>query len=106
MPLITFISHDGTTKKVSAETGCSLMQVAVENDIDVILAECSGACSCATCHCYVDETWADRVGEPGDIEKYMLDCVSEQTPLSRLSCQIEITDLLDGLVVRLPESQY
>ncbi|MCK9469427.1 MAG: 2Fe-2S iron-sulfur cluster-binding protein [Porticoccaceae bacterium] len=106
MTKVTFIDHAGTEHQVEVEKGTSLMQAAMDNGVDGIVAECGGACSCATCHCYVDEAWVARTGEPSDIEKDMLDCVLDPQPNSRLSCQIIIDDSLDGLVVRLPESQF
>ena len=71
-----------------------------------ILGECGGCCSCATCHCYVDDAWLEKVGMPDDMEKDMLDSVVDPQSSSRLSCQIQMSDDLDGLVVRLPESQF
>ncbi len=106
MPSIKFITHDGNEYEVQAETGTSVMQAALDNGIDAIIAECGGACSCATCHCYVDESWTDKIEGPADLEKDMLDCVLDPQDNSRLSCQIKLTDAMDGLVVRLPESQY
>jgi len=99
MPIIHYIEAD-------VAVGSTVMQGAVDNMIDGILAECGGSCSCATCHCYVDEAWFDKVGEAGGTEKTMLEMAMEQQPTSRLSCQIEVTEDLDGLVVRLPASQY
>ena len=106
MPTIKFVTHDGNEQEVEAESGTTVMQAAMDNGIDAILAECGGACSCATCHCYVDEAWTDRMPEADEIEKDMLDCVLEPQDNSRLSCQITVTDELDGIVIRLPESQY
>lgn len=106
MPTIKFVSHDGNEVEVEAESGTTVMQAAMDNGIDAILAECGGACSCATCHCYVDEAWTGRMPEADDIEKDMLDCVLEPKDTSRLSCQINVTDELDGVVIHLPESQY
>ncbi len=106
MPLVTYIEHDGRTYEIHVESGHTVMQGAVENMIDGIVAECGGSCSCATCHCYVDEAWWGKVGEPDDIEKDMIECTVEPRPTSRLSCQIQMSDELDGLIVRLPESQY
>ena len=84
------------------------MQVAIDNDVRGILADCGGSCSCATCHCYVDEAWADKAGTPtSQDERDMLEMTAaEIKPTSRLSCQIEMTAALDGLVVHLPEAQY
>jgi 2Fe-2S ferredoxin len=106
MPTITFITADGNEHEFAASVGVSLMQVAVDNGIDAIVAECGGACSCATCHCYVDDAWIAKIGGPDEIEHAMLDCVLDPQPNSRLSCQIVLTEELDGLVVRFPESQY
>ena len=106
MPVVNFVNHDGTINEVEVTAGTSLMQAAVDNGIDSIIAECGGACSCATCHCYIDDAWVEAVGQPGDTEKDMLECVLDPQPTSRLSCQVEVTDALDGLVVKLPESQY
>ena len=82
------------------------MQGAMDNMIEGILAECGGACSCATCHCYMGEAWAAKTGEASDMEKDMLDAVLDQRKTSRLSCQVAVTAEMDGLVVHLPESQY
>jgi 2Fe-2S ferredoxin len=103
--LVTYIDHEGNAHEADVPSGNSLMQGAVDNMIDGIIAECGGACSCATCHVYVDEAWQDKVGEPDEMEKCMIDCVMDPKSNSRLSCQIKITDELDGLVVHLPESQ-
>lgn len=106
MPQVTFITHDGNATEVHVESGTSLMQAALDNGVDAILGECGGACSCATCHCYIDESWVSKTGEPESTEKDMLDCVLDPKSNSRLSCQVELTDSLDGLIVHLPESQY
>lgn len=106
MPLVTFVSHDGNKTEVNVESGSSLMQAAVENGVDGILGECGGVCSCATCHCYIDKAWRSKTGEPESMEKDMLDCVLDPQDNSRLSCQVQVSDELDGLVVHLPESQY
>jgi 2Fe-2S ferredoxin len=79
---------------------------AIENGIEGIVAECGGACSCATCHCYVDESWIDKTGRAEDMEEALIECAEKPRETSRLSCQIEVTEDLDGLVVHLPESQY
>jgi len=105
MPLIKFITHSGDEYEVHVASGSSVMQAALDNGVPGILADCGGACSCATCHCYVDEAWREKVGSPDEVEEQMLDFVMEMQPNSRLSCQIVVEDELDGLVVRLPESQ-
>jgi 2Fe-2S ferredoxin len=105
MPKITYIQPDGTAETVEAETGSTVMETAIDNDIDGIVAECGGACSCATCHVYVDEAWIGRLDPPDAQEDGMLDCVLDRQATSRLSCQIEVTEEIDGLVVRVPEAQ-
>lgn len=106
MVKVTYIAADGTQTGIDAKDGESVMKAAVANDVDGIVGECGGSMMCATCHCYVDEAWADRVGERVDGEDDMLEgAASEVTPLSRLSCQIKLTPELDGLVVHLPEEQ-
>lgn len=106
MASVTYISHDGNSIEVDVPPGTSVMQAAVDNMIDGIVGECGGSCSCATCHCYVDESWAARIPPASGMEKDMLECVLEPRPNSRLSCQIVVTEALDGLVIRLPESQF
>lgn len=106
MPLITFISHDEYETEVEAEVGSSLMQAAVDNGVDGILADCGGACACATCHCYIQAPWGAMVPKAEELEKDMLDCVSEPADNSRLSCQIQVTEEMAGMVVRLPSKQF
>ncbi|MDG2089564.1 MAG: 2Fe-2S iron-sulfur cluster-binding protein [Gammaproteobacteria bacterium] len=106
MPLVKYISHDGTTNEVEVPVGNSVMQGAVDNMLDGIVAECGGSCSCATCHCYLDGAWSDKIPPASEMEKDMLECVLEPQDNSRLSCQVNVTDELDGLVVKLPESQF
>lgn len=106
MTKITFISASGIETEVEAADGDSLMETARANDIDGISAECGGEMMCATCHVYVDDGWMDRVGSASDDEREMLDFAScEVTGASRLCCQVKIASTLDGLIVRLPESQ-
>lgn len=106
MPKITYIAFDGEQTTIDAKEGMSVMQSAVNNGVDGIVAECGGACSCATCHVYVDEEWSGKLPEAQAMEKEMLDFVMSPQPNSRLSCQIKVTAELDGLVVNTPESQY
>ena len=106
MPKVTYIAFDGDETTVDAKEGMSVMQSAVNNGVDGIVAECGGACSCATCHVYVDEAWFEKLPEAQAMEKEMLDFVMSPQPTSRLSCQIKVTAELDGLVVNTPESQY
>lgn len=106
MGQVTYIESNGEQHQVNLQNGQSIMQGALDNLIEGILGECGGCCSCATCHCYVDEAWLEKVGAPDDMEKDMLDSVVDPQSSSRLSCQIQMSDDLDGLVVRLPESQF
>ncbi len=105
MPRMTFIEHDGTAHEVGASSGSSVMQAAVANRVPGILADCGGNCACATCHVYVDPAWRERTGEPDANERAMIECALFVQEGSRLSCQIIVNDGLDGLTVRLPESQ-
>jgi 2Fe-2S ferredoxin len=105
MPKITYIDHDGTARTVEAELGATVMETAIRNSIPGIVAECGGACSCATCHVHVDEAWKEKVGPPSAMEEDMLDFAFDVRPTSRLSCQIKVTAELDGLVVHTPAQQ-
>ncbi|ARY34096.1 2Fe-2S ferredoxin [Brucella melitensis] len=106
MTKIVFVSADGATRtEVEADSGSSVMEAAIRNGIPGIDAECGGACACATCHVYVDDDWADTVGGPDPMEEDMLDFAYEVRPTSRLSCQIRVTDDLEGLVVQVPDRQ-
>jgi 2Fe-2S ferredoxin len=105
MPKVRFNQPDGSTVEVDAASGASLMEAAVDHDVSGIVAECGGACSCATCHVYVDPAWGDKLIPPDPLEDGMLDCVIERRPTSRLSCQIKVTDALEGLVVDIPDAQ-
>ena len=105
MPKIIYIEHDGTERAVDAEVGATVMETAIRNSVPGIVAECGGACSCATCHVHVDEAWSEKVGPPSPMEEDMLDFAFDVRPTSRLSCQIKMTDDLDGLIVRTPEQQ-
>jgi ferredoxin, 2Fe-2S len=106
MAKITYIEHNGTVHEIEVKTGLSVMEGAVKNNIPGIDADCGGACACATCHVYVDPEWLDKTGKPAAMEESMLDFAEAVQENSRLSCQIKVTDELDGLVVRLPESQH
>ena len=106
MAKITYIQFDGTETVIDVKPGLTVMEGAVKNNVRGIDADCGGACACATCHVFVDEAWAARTGEKSAMEESMLDFAENVEPNSRLSCQIKITEVLDGLVVRLPESQH
>lgn len=106
MPKITYVSPDGGRTTVEASRSDSVMQAALANGVEGIVAECGGAMMCATCHVYVDDDWKAKAGTASEGELAMLDfAASEVRPSSRLSCQIAITEELDGLVVHLPEAQ-
>ncbi|MHA7870919.1 MAG: 2Fe-2S iron-sulfur cluster-binding protein [Hyphococcus sp.] len=105
MPKITYIEQSGVEHAVDAEVGISVMEAAVKNMVPGIDADCGGACACATCHVYVDAAWIEKVGKPEAMEESMLDFAYEPKENSRLSCQIPVSEKLDGLVVRLPEFQ-
>ena len=106
MAKITYIEHDGTQHAVDADNGTTVMNAALDNLVPGIDADCGGECSCATCHVMVDEAWMAKVGSPNETEESMLDLNPERQPNSRLSCQINVSDELDGLVVNLPEFQF
>lgn len=106
MARITFIQPDGTENSVEAEPGMTVMEAAVKNSVRGIAAECGGACACATCHVYVEEEWREATGQPEQMEEDMLDFAFDIRPSSRLSCQIKVTEALDGLKVRIPEKQF
>jgi len=106
MPKIIYQAQDGTRHEVEVENGYSVMEGAINNNIDGIVAECGGACACATCHGYVDEAWIKKLNEMDDMEDSMLDAAFDRKANSRLTCQIEVSDKLDGLVVHVAENEY
>lgn len=106
MPNITIIEHDGQSHTIEVTEGTTVMEAAIQYDIPGIIGECGGSCSCATCHCYVDPAWQNRFEPRSELEREMLEfaaCAIQEN--SRLSCQLEVTEELDGLIVRLPEAQ-
>jgi len=106
MPKVTYISHAGETTTIEAPVGTSVMENAVKNGIDGIVAECGGACMCATCHVYVDPAFLDKLPEIGEEQEEMLGSTfAERKFNSRLSCQIEMKPEYEGLIVRMPERQ-
>lgn len=105
MPRITYISHAGETNTVEVPVGMSVMRGAVSNGIPGIDADCGGSCACATCHVYVDAAWRDRIPAMTSPESETIEFVSDRRENSRLSCQIEVTPALDGLVVTTPPQQ-
>lgn len=106
MPKITFVAADGRHTETTIQNGQSIMSAAVDAGIEEIIAECGGACACGTCHCRIDAAWFHRLPSPQRSEQDMLDFVANPTEFSRLSCQIKMSDSLDGLVVHLPATQY
>jgi ferredoxin, 2Fe-2S len=106
MAKITYIEHDGTEHEIEVKTGLTVMEGAVKNNVPGIDADCGGACACATCHVYVDEAWLAKTGERSAMEESMLDFAEGVADNSRLSCQIKVSDELDGLRVTMPESQH
>lgn len=106
MPSVRFIATDGTQREVQAAEGQSLMRVATDHSVPGIDGDCGGACACGTCHVYVDEAWADKLGALDATEDSMLDFTDCRRPNSRLACQITMAPSLDGLTVSLPEGQH
>lgn len=105
MPSITLIEFTGESHTIEAEIGKSLMLNAIEQDIQGIDADCGGASACGTCHCFVESDWQDATGEADALEESMLGMRPDRTAYSRLSCQIDVSPDMDGLIVRLPEDQ-
>jgi 2Fe-2S ferredoxin len=106
MANITFVEASGQSTSVNLAEGWNLMQGAIANGIDGILGECGGSCACATCHCYVDESWLDKLPAASEGELDMLENVAaERRPNSRLACQIKATAALEGLIINLPATQ-
>lgn len=106
MAKIIFTQPDGTQQVVEADAGMTVMEAAKKNLVPGIEAECGGACACATCHVYIDQAWREKVGPPSDMEEDMLDFAFDVRESSRLSCQIKVTDALDGLLLQVPEKQF
>ena len=105
MPKITYIEHSGKSHVVEVPNELSVMEGAVQNNIPGITADCGGACACATCHVYVDEKWINKLPKKENAEEDMLDMANEPNKFSRLTCQITVTEDLDGLVVKMPSKQ-
>ncbi len=106
MPKITYIDEKGAKRDVEVPLGWSVMEGAVKNLVPGIDADCGGACACATCHVYVDPAWLGKLPPKEEMEETMLDFAQDVRPNSRLSCQIKVTEQLDGLVVTTPKSQH
>ena len=105
MPKITYIEHSGENHTIEVQNGLTVMEGAVQNNIPGIDADCGGSMACATCHVYVKEEWFDKLDKKEDGEEYMLDTAYEPNKNSRLSCQLIVSEKLDGLIVHLPEKQ-
>jgi 2Fe-2S ferredoxin len=105
MPKLTFVEHDGTEHILEVAEGTTVMRAALNNGVPGIMADCGGECACATCHAYLDPAFFAYAGVPGEEERDMLECAIEVRENSRLTCQVVVSDALDGMVVRLPESQ-
>ena len=105
MAKIHFVDHTGEKRTIEVENGATVMEAAIRNAVPGIEAECGGACACATCHVYVAPEWTEATGKPSQMEEDMLDFGFDVRPNSRLSCQIKVSDELDGLVVTTPERQ-
>jgi 2Fe-2S ferredoxin len=106
MPKITYIEPSGKEHVIDAPVGQTVMEAAIKHAVPGIEADCGGACACATCHVYVDPDWSAKTGEASSMEQSMLDFANDVEDTSRLSCQIKVTEELDGLIVRLPASQH
>lgn len=106
MAKITFIQNNGTEIETKGVTGMTVMETAVKNNVAGIDADCGGACACATCHVYVEHEWVDKLAARSPMEADMLDFAFDVRDNSRLSCQIKISDALDGLRVKVPEKQF
>lgn len=105
MSKVIFIQSDGKEQVVPATPGQSLMQIALSGMVNGIVASCGGSCSCATCHAYIDPNWVDKIQPASEFELTMLDGALDVLPSSRLTCQVQFTQELDGIVVRVPENQ-
>jgi 2Fe-2S ferredoxin len=106
MPKIKYIDQNGTERVIDVPVGWSVMEGAVNNSVPGIDADCGGACACATCHVYVDPKWLAKLPPKAELEENMLDFALEVRSNSRLSCQIKVSDELDGLTVTTPKSQH
>jgi 2Fe-2S ferredoxin len=106
LTLITYVEADGAEHVVDVLDGWSVMEGAVKNGVPGIVADCGGTCACGTCRVYLDAEWMARLGAPTDIEEATIDAFDDPMPGKRLACQITVGDALNGLIVRMPESQF
>ena len=105
MVKITYIEHGGTEHVVDVAEGLTVMEGARDNNIPGIDADCGGACACGTCHCFIEENWQEAIGTSDAMEESMLGMRPDRSDSSRLSCQIDVSEAMEGMVVRLPEFQ-
>jgi 2Fe-2S ferredoxin len=106
MAKIKFVEFSGKEHDVEISSGTSIMQAALDENVRGIIGDCGGSCSCATCHIYVDESWLDKLEAKSEMEEILLEEVCDPQDNSRLSCQIIVSDALDGMVLRVPEKQF
>ena len=104
MAKVVFVDRQGGRHEIEADNGVSLMEVAMNSSVPGIYAECGGTCSCATCHCYIGEAWADKVSPMDDLEDGMLDGAKDRRPTSRLTCQIMVSDAIDGIELEVADN--
>ena len=105
MPKITYVDNQGNSKTINVDNGLTVMEGAIQNDIPGIDADCGGSMACATCHVYVEDIWLDKIAKAEDAEVDMIDMAFEPRKNSRLSCQLIVSDELEGLIVTTPEKQ-
>ena len=105
MVAITFIDDSGNERVVEAKSGETLMEAALSNSVEGISAECGGACACGTCHCFIEQGWREKIPAMAEAEAELIEYGVEGTPDSRLACQVQVAEELNGMVVRLPEDQ-
>jgi len=105
MPTIVFVQPDGVRREIEAPVGITLMEAARQNNVPGVVAQCGGACACATCHVYIERSWLSKLEPPEDMEEGMLETAWEPRDNSRLSCQVHVTAQIDGLEVTVPSKQ-
>jgi ferredoxin, 2Fe-2S len=106
MVQVTFVEAGGPSHVVSAHAGQTLMETAIRNNVDGIIADCGGSAVCGTCRVFVDSGWQLEVGGPNEMEAAMLELCEGEPGGRRLSCQVTVTEMMEGLIVRLPKSQF
>lgn len=106
MPRIIFHGSDGERRELDVPLGHTLMEAAIDNGVVGIIGECGGACACATCHSYVADAWLDKLPAMTEMEDTMLDAALDRRPTSRLACQLEVTEALDGLEIHAADNEH